>query len=287
MYFSKASRCSSWLISEIPVDEDCWSIQFSLIVSLGGKGPCGMREYCCQGCAGMVLSPPPGCDKSTLERRGCVGRFSLQPVEASLLLNERGLLCFDVHDRTAKSSTDGRPPTEGGADSGRFCVRGREGEDGALYAPLPGTHCAPVGTPWSESAVLIPPEACWGVGVMSSTKVDEFHTPLFPCTSLSMMEDNSCLLLLLLLLVLSELFQACLSGEPSSHTTDSDVTWEAGGGGCDVTGPQMPDDRGLKVPESPRRSDARIVTAEESAADFWADEENFSFTGDMNCCSPW
>ena len=58
---------------------------------------------------------------------------------------------------------------------------------------------------------------------MSSTNADEFHMVLAADTSLSMMEDSSCLLLLLLLLVLSELFQACLSGVTSSHTTDSDA----------------------------------------------------------------
>lgn len=106
-----------------------------------------MREYCCQGCAGMVLSLPTVWDKSALERLVCAGSSSLHPVDGSLLLNERGLLCLDAQERTAKSSTEGRPPIEGGADSGRLCVRGREGEDGALYAPLPGTHCEPVGTP--------------------------------------------------------------------------------------------------------------------------------------------
>ena len=95
----------------------------------------------------MLLSTPPDCDRSTLERLGCAGRFSLHPVDGSLLLKERGLLCLDAQDRTAKSSTEGRPPIDGGADSGRLCVRGREGEEGALYAPLPGTHCEPVGTP--------------------------------------------------------------------------------------------------------------------------------------------
>lgn len=114
---------------------------------------------------------------------------------------------------------------------------------------------------------------------MSSTNADEFHMLPPAGTSLSMMDDSSCLLLLLLLLVLSELFQACLSGVPSSHTTDSDAAW----GGCDVTGPQIPDDSGLNVPESPRRSDAPLMlTAAASDPDFWAEGENFSFTGDMN-----
>lgn len=58
---------------------------------------------------------------------------------------------------------------------------------------------------------------------MSSTNAEEFHMLLFPGISLSMMEDNSCRLLLLLLLVLSELFQACFSGVPSSQMTESEV----------------------------------------------------------------
>lgn len=101
---------------------------------------------------------------------------------------------------------------------------------------------------------------------MSSTYADEFHMVLLlaPGTSLSMMDDSSCLLLLLLLLVLSELFQACLSGVPSSHTTDSEAAW----GGWDVTGPQMPEESGLKVPESPRRSEALMLTAAASDPDF-------------------
>lgn len=99
---------------------------------------------------------------------------------------------------------------------------------------------------------------------MSSSNADEFHTLLLGGKSLSMMEESSCRLLLLLLLVLSELFQACLSGVLSSHTTDKDAEC----GGCDDTGPQMPEDSDLKVPESPRRSDALRLTVAASDPDF-------------------
>ena len=148
------------MIAELLTEADKCSGQFSLIAETVGKGAWRTCEYCAQGSVGITLSPLTDWERSTLDRLCCVGRSSFQLVEGSLLLNDRGLLCLDAHEWMAKSSTEGRPPIEGGADSGRLCVLGRDGEDGALYAALPGTHCDPLGTPWSDRAVFMPPVDC-------------------------------------------------------------------------------------------------------------------------------
>ena len=87
--------------------------------------------------------------------------------------------------------------------------------------------------------------------------------PLLGAPSLSMIDESSCRLLLrLLLLVLSELFQACLSWESSSHTTDK------------AAGPQMEfADRGLNALPSALWSGVRL--SEASDMDFWPGGDTF------------